>query len=79
MTTMNSGHPERAMASRLTRFQSRHPEIMIWSPTISTSGNWDAMGDGWTLTDTNPGRLLDRIAAIIGVDDKASEPAKPIV
>lgn len=62
---MNSGHPTNSMAARLTTFQSAHPDVMIWNPTTSASGKWEAMGDGWTLDDTNPGRLLDRVAKLL--------------
>jgi hypothetical protein len=71
---MNSGHPEVSMAVRLTVFESAHPDVMIWSPRTSASGKWEAMGDGWSLKDSSPSRLLDRVAKLVG--DTGAHPAQ---
>jgi hypothetical protein len=65
MGTFNSGHPEKSIVARLMTFENQNPSVMIWRPTQSISGNWEAMGDGWCIEDTNPGRFLDRIGKLL--------------
>jgi hypothetical protein len=57
-------HPERDIAARITRLEARAPaDVMVWKPTTSASGNWEAMGDGWEIEEESPSVFADKLAA----------------
>lgn len=34
---------------RIAMLEARNPDIMIWPPDDSVSGDWEALGDGWLI------------------------------
>ncbi len=55
-------HPEHDLARRITALETSNPDLMIWKPAQSVSGNWEAMGNGWTIEDPDPSRFYDRVS-----------------
>jgi hypothetical protein len=57
---MTTPHPEHEIARRLVQLE-RDPDVTIWDPRTSVSGDWEAMvGDDLFQAD-NPSALCDRI------------------
>jgi len=56
-------HPEHDIARRITSLERRAPaDVMIWRPTTSASGKWEAMGDGWTIIEESPSVFHDKLS-----------------
>jgi hypothetical protein len=61
---MSMPRPEADIARRITELEHRAPpDVMVWKPTTSASGEWEAMGDGWTIVEANPAVFADKLAA----------------
>jgi len=59
--------PEHDIARRITELERRAPaDVMVWGPSTSASGKWEAVGDGWEIIEESPSvfhdRLRDRLA-----------------
>jgi hypothetical protein len=55
---------EKDVTRRITRLEARFPaDVMIWTPTVSASGNFEAMGDGWTIEEESPARFCELLEA----------------
>jgi hypothetical protein len=67
-------HPEHQIAKRLTAFESANPSVMIWKPTQSVSGLWEAQGEGWSLEEKDPSRFLDRLIRLVSEDVSGGQP-----
>lgn len=64
MTAYGLPRPEADIARRITELEARaFPDVMVWSPLVSPSGNWEAMGDGWTIEEESPSKFADQLAA----------------
>lgn len=58
-----SPHPEAWIARRIRELECLAPaDVMVWKPTNSASGNWEAMGDGWTIVEESPSVFADELA-----------------
>jgi hypothetical protein len=56
--------PEHDVARRITDLERRAPaDVMVWKPTNSASGMWEAMGDGWEIVEADPSAFADKLAA----------------
>lgn len=56
-------HPEHDVAARITRLEARAPaDVMVWKPTNSATGYWEAMGDGWEIIEESPSVFADKLA-----------------
>lgn len=53
--------PEEETAARVAWLEARcFPQVMIWDPATSASGNWEAMSDdGWLIEEEEPSRFCD--------------------
>ncbi len=73
-------HPEHEIARRITELESRAwPDVMIWKPASSISGQWEALGDGWEITEASPVKFADalekRLAPAPGGSPAGGKPA----
>lgn len=57
-------HPEAWIAKRIRELEClAPPDVMVWRPASSASGNWEAMGDGWTIVEESPSAFCDALEA----------------
>ena len=66
-------------ARRIAALEARNPDIMIWPPDGSVSGEWEALGDDWLITDRDPCQFYGRVVRTLGgtADDPAAGAAVP--
>jgi hypothetical protein len=56
-------HPEIDIARRISLLESRAPaDVMVWKPTTSATGKWEATGEGWEIIEDNPSVFADKLA-----------------
>lgn len=48
---------------RIATLEARNPDIMIWPPDGSVSGDWEALGDGWLIQEESPVRFREQLEA----------------
>ena len=57
---------------RIAMLEARNPDIMIWPPDDSVSGEWEALGDGWLIQEKSPARFREHLKfrGLAAVDDR---------
>lgn len=56
-------HPEHGIARRIRELEClAPPDVMVWKPTTSASGKWEAMGADWTIIEADPSAFADKLA-----------------
>jgi len=67
-------HPEHEIARRITALECQAPpDVMVWKPTTSASGEWEAMGDGWAIIEADPVKFADELARRLDVRKAARD------
>ena len=58
-------HPTNDVADRISEL-GRAPDIAIWTPLNSESGEWEAVARGWRITEGDPATFADRVCRRLG-------------